>query len=152
MEPRSRHSARRPDQIVVSQGPNYAVLEGQYPSGARQRAIQCLRCQMVSYNVNDIENRYCGSCHCFHEAATWASYDSEISMDEPVHQERSEREQRDRQGLDNLKIALAFVGCGVVSWAPFVMGYRSWAGALFAHMIGVLVVGVVIRATRVKVG
>lgn len=32
--------------------------------------IRCLRCQMTSYNKNDIANRYCGYCKKFHESIT----------------------------------------------------------------------------------
>lgn len=28
-------------------------------------SYECPRCQMVSYNPNDIANRYCGNCHVF---------------------------------------------------------------------------------------
>lgn len=31
--------------------------------------IRCLRCGMLSYNRQDIEQRYCGSCHRFHTPA-----------------------------------------------------------------------------------
>ena len=31
-----------------------------------QKAIKCLICEMVSYNKNDIEQKYCGNCHQFH--------------------------------------------------------------------------------------
>lgn len=30
-------------------------------------AIKCLVCGMTSYNTNDIEQKYCGHCHQFHE-------------------------------------------------------------------------------------
>ncbi len=29
--------------------------------------IQCLICGKISYNKNDIEQRYCGHCHRFHD-------------------------------------------------------------------------------------
>ncbi len=29
-------------------------------------AILCLKCNMVSRNLNDVENRYCGRCKFFH--------------------------------------------------------------------------------------
>lgn len=29
--------------------------------------ILCLRCKLRSYNPNDIEAKYCGCCHRFHE-------------------------------------------------------------------------------------
>jgi len=37
--------------------------------GGRYRWIECLRCRRRSYNLNDIEQRYCGFClcHAFHE-------------------------------------------------------------------------------------
>lgn len=33
----------------------------------KQRGIFCFSCKKASYNANDIENRYCGFCHKFHE-------------------------------------------------------------------------------------
>lgn len=30
-------------------------------------SIVCFSCGFVSYNQNDIENRYCGRCHLFHD-------------------------------------------------------------------------------------
>jgi hypothetical protein len=38
------------------------------------RAIECLRCGMVSYHPEDVRQRYCGHCHRFHDdpiAAIW---------------------------------------------------------------------------------
>jgi hypothetical protein len=32
-------------------------------------SITCLVCGTTSYNVNDVEKKYCGRCHRFHEAA-----------------------------------------------------------------------------------
>ncbi len=29
--------------------------------------ITCTRCGSVSFNVNDVAQRYCGRCHVFHE-------------------------------------------------------------------------------------
>jgi hypothetical protein len=29
--------------------------------------IRCHTCQRVSFNANDVEQRYCGFCHVFHE-------------------------------------------------------------------------------------
>jgi hypothetical protein len=29
--------------------------------------IRCLRCGLGSYNPNDIQHKYCGYCHIFHE-------------------------------------------------------------------------------------
>lgn len=29
--------------------------------------IRCLHCRRVSFNQNDVEQRYCGACHVFHE-------------------------------------------------------------------------------------
>jgi ribosomal protein S27AE len=30
-------------------------------------AITCLTCGRTSFNSNDVENKYCGHCHVFHE-------------------------------------------------------------------------------------
>jgi hypothetical protein len=29
--------------------------------------IRCLRCARVSFHPKDVEERYCGACHVFHE-------------------------------------------------------------------------------------
>ena len=34
------------------------------------RAIRCKTCHSISHNPNDVEERYCGQCHAFHEDAT----------------------------------------------------------------------------------
>lgn len=34
---------------------------------AEQRAIWCRACGQVSYSQHDVNNRYCGHCHLFHE-------------------------------------------------------------------------------------
>lgn len=31
------------------------------------RSITCLTCRTLSFNPNDIRNRYCGFCHKYHE-------------------------------------------------------------------------------------
>jgi hypothetical protein len=31
------------------------------------RAIECLRCGMISYHPEDVRNLYCGYCHRFHD-------------------------------------------------------------------------------------
>lgn len=30
-------------------------------------SITCPKCGKTSYNMNDIDQRYCGACHAFHE-------------------------------------------------------------------------------------
>ena len=35
----------------------------------RVRTITCLRCGLSSFNQNDIDQKYCGHCHVFHEDA-----------------------------------------------------------------------------------
>ncbi len=31
------------------------------------KSITCLRCRLTSHNPNDVEHRYCASCHVFHD-------------------------------------------------------------------------------------
>jgi protein-arginine kinase activator protein McsA len=33
---------------------------------AKGESITCPNCQMVSYNLKDVENKYCGNCHEYH--------------------------------------------------------------------------------------
>lgn len=32
-----------------------------------EEAIQCLVCESISYNKNDIREKYCGRCHQYHD-------------------------------------------------------------------------------------
>lgn len=43
---------------------SYLILNG---IDGKPMAIQCIKCGMISYNPNDIYQRYCGKCHEFHE-------------------------------------------------------------------------------------
>lgn len=47
---------------VADPGPEmrYVILDG-------GKAIKCMTCQMRSYHPKDVEHRYCGNCHKFHE-------------------------------------------------------------------------------------
>lgn len=44
---------------IVASGASALLVDG-------GNAIMCLQCGMVSHNVNDVAQRYCGSCHRFH--------------------------------------------------------------------------------------
>lgn len=37
-------------------------------TGAGRPAIRCLLCSRISQNTGDVEHRYCGQCHLFHDA------------------------------------------------------------------------------------
>ncbi len=36
-------------------------------NGRSYLGIKCLLCGLVSYNLNDIRQRYCAACHRFHD-------------------------------------------------------------------------------------
>ncbi|MCE7980320.1 MAG: hypothetical protein DYG89_03950 [Caldilinea sp. CFX5] len=38
-----------------------------YTLAADGNSITCRQCNYTSHNINDIQNRYCGYCHKFHE-------------------------------------------------------------------------------------
>ena len=42
---------------------NYRINPAQ---GKNPESITCLRCNMTSYYPEDVYNKYCGSCHIFH--------------------------------------------------------------------------------------
>lgn len=48
------------------------------------RGIECFHCRKISYNLGDIENKYCGNCHIFHEGvlprATDKSHLEKVAM------------------------------------------------------------------------
>jgi len=31
------------------------------------KGIKCLVCGLTSWNINDVEQKYCGNCHQFHD-------------------------------------------------------------------------------------
>jgi len=45
-------------------GITYEIITG---DDGKAEAIKCLRCNMVSYHPKDVEHRYCGNCHVFHD-------------------------------------------------------------------------------------
>jgi len=47
---------------VTREGPTFDILR----DGEGHIAIQCRVCLRISYNPNDLEQKYCGSCHRFH--------------------------------------------------------------------------------------
>lgn len=47
---------------IVQSGKTYEIVNNKGEQG-----IRCLKCNLTSYNYNDIEQRYCGNCHIFHE-------------------------------------------------------------------------------------
>lgn len=45
-----------------------------------ENAICCLICGMASFNKNDIEQRYCGSCHQFFALLpSWSEAEKEVA-------------------------------------------------------------------------
>lgn len=41
-----------------------------------KRAITCLKCGKTSHHPSDVEQRYCGFCHEFHEGMSYPSTDT----------------------------------------------------------------------------
>jgi hypothetical protein len=37
---------------------------------ADEECITCFRCGLTSYSLGDVEHKYCGNCHLFHESKT----------------------------------------------------------------------------------
>jgi hypothetical protein len=50
---------------VVGRGPTYVIAEDARAAGGR--VITCFLCQRTSANPHDVERRYCGHCHLFHD-------------------------------------------------------------------------------------
>jgi hypothetical protein len=53
--------------MIIESGNTYIIkeeIDGRY----KVKSITCLKCNRTSYNINDIENKYCGNCHEFHQA------------------------------------------------------------------------------------
>jgi hypothetical protein len=43
--------------------PSYKIAN----EGSAYTSITCLLCNRLSYNPNDVEKKYCGNCHIFHD-------------------------------------------------------------------------------------
>jgi hypothetical protein len=39
-----------------------------YTISADGKSITCLRCKRTSHHPKDVERRYCGACHAFHDS------------------------------------------------------------------------------------
>jgi hypothetical protein len=52
--------------MIVEQGITYIINEEESPFGV-VKSITCLGCNMISYNQQDVEHKYCGNCNSFHE-------------------------------------------------------------------------------------
>lgn len=44
----------------------FRIVHGKF-DGRLEKGIKCLRCGRTSWNQNDVEKKYCGSCHQFHD-------------------------------------------------------------------------------------
>jgi hypothetical protein len=51
--------------VAGSRGIQLLKAETLAAAQAPQPSFECPRCHRVSFNANDIENRYCGACHTF---------------------------------------------------------------------------------------
>lgn len=49
---------------VAVANPSYEIIPGQ---NAWPDTIKCLLCGLMSNNPHDVENKYCGACHVFHD-------------------------------------------------------------------------------------
>lgn len=54
-----------------NEGITYMIIKsdsrGRGAWGAPLEGFKCLNCGRVSYNPHDVEQRYCGACHVFHD-------------------------------------------------------------------------------------
>jgi hypothetical protein len=51
---------------IVRQARGFVIV---WAVGRRRPGIKCLVCGMTSYNRCDVDSRYCGGCHIFHDDA-----------------------------------------------------------------------------------
>jgi hypothetical protein len=56
----------KPDVGVLKHGIGYDLVVNR-ETGRLILGIRCHACERVSYHPKDIEERYCGACHTFHE-------------------------------------------------------------------------------------
>ncbi len=44
----------------------FQIVHGKF-AGRLERGIKCLICDRVSWNQNDVKEKYCGACHQYHD-------------------------------------------------------------------------------------
>jgi len=54
------------DPGVLKHGVGYDLIVNR-ETGRLVLGIRCHTCQRISYHPKDVEQRYCGACHVFHE-------------------------------------------------------------------------------------
>lgn len=64
--PTTKWTPERLAEMREAFGKSYQIAHEVTPTGLRT-AIVCLYCGKASYNRHDIEQKYCGACHRFHE-------------------------------------------------------------------------------------
>lgn len=52
---------------VIADAKEFWAQHGEVPLNTSDPSITCPQCHMTSYNINDIEKRYCDNCHQFHD-------------------------------------------------------------------------------------
>lgn len=55
------------DASVIQQQYDEIVKNEMWSNPAEFPSIKCPKCRMVSYNTNDIQQKFCGNCHEWHE-------------------------------------------------------------------------------------
>lgn len=61
------HDGRPRSAKLGDPDPLVSALKTEFPKRGIKPSITCPRCRWTSYNPNDVEQRYCGHCHMFHE-------------------------------------------------------------------------------------
>lgn len=55
------------DEKVIQQRYDEIMKLEMWKNPAEFPSIKCPKCRLVSYNTNDIQHKFCGNCHEWHE-------------------------------------------------------------------------------------
>ncbi len=75
----------------------------------RVTSIQCPHCGRASHNPNDVRERYCGFCCCYHSQLTTETYMAQIGR---FVIRRIERQLQELAAANNVRVAVERVGGG----------------------------------------
>lgn len=54
--------------IGRNEGKTYELVQSPAKAGSHAlEGFKCLKCRRTSYHPRDVEHRYCGNCHVFHD-------------------------------------------------------------------------------------
>lgn len=112
------------------QKPTYEIITDK---DTGSKGITCLDCGLTSYNEHDIEQKYCGNCHEFHELK---KFRNKLRAED----EKSNKRQKQINNWMRAWLIILFItgaGYGFIDHTPIAGLVESiWRGAITGFVVG----------------